>query len=226
MHQMFKFASAKSLWRGVDYYKKRKVINFTKICEVSMTGEPVKEGARGRAGESAGILYSGLVRGRSPSQEKSIYGDNFNLAYNDGYEDDYNYDGSPSAPILSPKEAEKYNAPDAPVYHVTINTVRPKKSTCDCKFAKGRYVICKHMIALFLEAEPEQLDKLYKEIEDNQRAEEERQHEEKNSRRRELEIRAHSMSRAELEDEYVKLSIRLDESWEELQEAYRARWHH
>ena len=66
----------------------------------------------------------------------------------------------------------------------------------------------------------------YKEIEDNQRAEEERQYEEKNSRRRELEIRAHSMSRTELEDEYVKLSIRLDESWEELQEAYRARWHH
>ena len=200
MHKMFELASAKSLWYGVDYYKKRKVIH----CEKTGEGSEYSYGM----GRVDCVTYAGLVRGKSPSSE-----------------DDRNYI-SEDEPVLSPEEAEKYNKSDAPVYHVTINTGRPKKSTCDCKFAKGRYVVCKHMIALFLEAEPEQLDKLYKEIEDNQRAEEERQYEEKNSRRRELEIRAQNMSRAELEEEYVKLSIRLDKSWEELQEAYRARWHH
>lgn len=35
------------------------------------------------------------------------------------------------------------------VCDVTINLEHPKRSTCNCPFAKGRKVICKHMIALY-----------------------------------------------------------------------------
>ena len=36
------------------------------------------------------------------------------------------------------------------VYDVTIDTAHPRKSACNCPFAEGRRVICKHMIALDL----------------------------------------------------------------------------
>ena len=36
------------------------------------------------------------------------------------------------------------------VYDVTINTAHPRKSACNCPFAEGRRVICKHMVALDL----------------------------------------------------------------------------
>lgn len=40
------------------------------------------------------------------------------------------------------------------IYDVRINSVRGKKSTCNCEFAKGRYVVCKHMVALYLTVFP------------------------------------------------------------------------
>ena len=36
-----------------------------------------------------------------------------------------------------------------------IDTVHPKKSVCNCTFAEGRRVICKHMVALDLGIYPE-----------------------------------------------------------------------
>ena len=43
-------------------------------------------------------------------------------------------------------------------YNVTINVLHPKQSSCCCSFASDRMVICKHMIALLLSANPETLD--------------------------------------------------------------------
>lgn len=101
-------------------------------------------------------------------------------------------------------QGSSYDGHDAPIYHVSINTTRPRKSICDCPFAKGRYVICKHMIALFIEAEPEQLDRLYDE--------------QTTSRREELEIQASDMRRDYLERAFVEKSIWLEEFQEELEE--------
>ena len=39
-------------------------------------------------------------------------------------------------------------------YDVTINREHPRKSTCSCPFAKGRRVICKHMVALYFASTP------------------------------------------------------------------------
>ena len=51
------------------------------------------------------------------------------------------YDG-----VVSGSEGNKYS--------VHIDKVHPRKSSCNCPFAEGRRVICKHMIALLFTAEP------------------------------------------------------------------------
>lgn len=38
---------------------------------------------------------------------------------------------------------------DNAVYSVALNVDRPKKSTCNCHFANGRHVVCKHAVALY-----------------------------------------------------------------------------
>ena len=61
------------------------------------------------------------------------------------------------------------------VYHVHIDTEHPRKSVCDCVFAKGRRVICKHMIALYFTAEPEAAQAFQKKVEEWEAEEEERE---------------------------------------------------
>ncbi len=43
-------------------------------------------------------------------------------------------------------------------YEVSIDKEHPRKSKCNCLFADGRRVVCKHMIALLFTAEPKQAD--------------------------------------------------------------------
>ena len=52
------------------------------------------------------------------------------------------YDG-----VVSGSEGNKYS--------VHIDKMHPRKSSCNCPFAEGRRIICKHMIALLFTAEPE-----------------------------------------------------------------------
>ena len=56
-------------------------------------------------------------------------------------------------------------------YHVIINTIHPKKSSCTCPFANGN-TICKHMVALFFAVFPEDF-KEYEESLENYYQEEE-----------------------------------------------------
>lgn len=44
------------------------------------------------------------------------------------------------------------------VYDVNIDINHPRKSTCNCPFASGRRVICKHMVALYFSKFPQQAD--------------------------------------------------------------------
>ena len=79
-------ASNASFWRGVDYYKQQKVLDFA---------------------EREGGIIEGTVAG---------------------------------------SEGQRYK--------VAIDLVHPKKSTCNCKFAEGRRVVCKHMVALYFASVP------------------------------------------------------------------------
>lgn len=83
------------------------------------------------------------------------------------------------------------------VYHVHIDTEHPRKSGCDCAFAKGRRVICKHMIALYFTAKPEAVQSFKKQIEDWEAEEEEREQQ----YYEELEKYVKSLSKKELQEE-------------------------
>ncbi|UPQ85942.1 SWIM zinc finger domain-containing protein [Ignavigranum ruoffiae] len=59
------------------------------------------------------------------------------------------------------------------VYKVLIDINHPRKSTCTCPFAKGRRVVCKHMVALYFFYFPKQADAVIAEWEAEERAKEE-----------------------------------------------------
>ena len=60
------------------------------------------------------------------------------------------------------------------IYEVTIDINHPRKSICTCPFAKGRRVVCKHMVALYLFHFPSQADAIVAEWEEEEREREER----------------------------------------------------
>ena len=49
-------------------------------------------------------------------------------------------------------------------YRVKIDTEHPRRSACNCPFAQGRRVICKHMIALYFTLHPHEAEKYYNEV--------------------------------------------------------------
>lgn len=59
------------------------------------------------------------------------------------------------------------------VYHVSIDINHPRKSKCNCPFANGRRVVCKHMVALYFYYFPKQADAIIAEIEEQEKAKEE-----------------------------------------------------
>ena len=61
------------------------------------------------------------------------------------------------------------------VYSVHIDKEHPRKSECNCPFAVGRRVICKHMIALYFTAEPNVAEDFLKQAEEWEKEEEERE---------------------------------------------------
>lgn len=50
-------------------------------------------------------------------------------------------------------------------YGTTIDLDHPKRSTCNCPFADGRKVICKHMIALYFMSVPGSYEAFEKDME-------------------------------------------------------------
>lgn len=62
-------------------------------------------------------------------------------------------------------------------YHTVIDIEHPKRSHCDCPFAKDRRVVCKHMVALCFTAFPSEADAFLREVEESKKEEERRQQE-------------------------------------------------
>lgn len=73
-------------------------------------------------------------------------------------------------------------------YNVYIDLDHPRKSTCNCPHADGRRVICKHMVALFFKAFPEEAEKYYNDVA-NYEAEERKRQEKIEKKQAELEIK-------------------------------------
>ncbi len=48
-------------------------------------------------------------------------------------------------------------------YVVEIDVAHPRKSTCNCPHADGKRIVCKHMVATYFTAYPEEADRFYRE---------------------------------------------------------------
>lgn len=93
------------------------------------------------------------------------------------------------------------------IYNVHIDKEHPRKSTCDCPFADGRRVICKHMIALYFTAEPEAAEAFLKEVEAWEAEETERMEQ----HYKDLERYVKTLSKAELQKQLLSALIELEE---------------
>lgn len=49
----------------------------------------------------------------------------------------------------------------ANTYQVTIDLEHPRSSHCDCPHANGRRIVCKHMVALYFAAFPDEAEDYY-----------------------------------------------------------------
>jgi len=92
-------------------------------------------------------------------------------------------------------------------YHVHVDMKHPRKSTCDCPHAKGKQIICKHIVAVSLCMDESEADRfrsektIYTSEEDERRA----------KKYAKYMSFAKKMSKQELCEAYVDLMIELDE---------------
>lgn len=57
-------------------------------------------------------------------------------------------------------------------YDVTVDTVHPRKSHCNCPHANGKRIVCKHMVAVYFTAFPLEAEKYITDLENYWREEE------------------------------------------------------
>ena len=103
--------------------------------------------------------------------------------------------------------AGKVSGSNKEIYDVEIDKEHPRKSKCNCPFAEGRRVVCKHMIGLLFTAEPKQVEDFMKEIEEYEAEEElrEQQHYE------DLRQYVNTLSKVELRELYFDALVQLEE---------------
>ena len=92
-------------------------------------------------------------------------------------------------------------------YLVHIDKAHPRKSTCNCPFAEGRRVVCKHMIALYFTAEPQAAKDFLKKVEqwEAEEAEREKQHYD------DLKKYVKGLSKTELQEQLLNALVELEE---------------
>lgn len=101
----------------------------------------------------------------------------------------------------------KVSGSEGNIYTVHIDTGHPRKSFCNCPFADGRRVVCKHMIALYFTAEPKAAENFLKEVEkwEAEKEEREQQHYE------DMKEYVKSLSKTELQEQLLEALLELEE---------------
>ena len=101
----------------------------------------------------------------------------------------------------------KVKGSGAAVYDVTIDTAHPRKSVCNCPFAEGRRVICKHMVALDLGIFPEKEQQMMDYIEEQNQLYEQEYEQEIQEREDAIREYVMGLSKAELRQELIQRMI-------------------
>ena len=136
---LIEVASNNSVWRGMEYYEKGKVLEWK---------------------SSGAGIYDGLVAGSGNNQ-----------------------------------------------YIVHIEKAHPRRSICNCPFAEGRRVVCKHMIALLFTAEPYAAKEFLRQVEEWEAEEEEREKQHYEDLKRYVK----SLSKADLQEQLYNALVELEE---------------
>ncbi|NCC60485.1 MAG: SWIM zinc finger family protein [Verrucomicrobiae bacterium] len=92
-------------------------------------------------------------------------------------------------------------------YSVYIDKIHPRKSTCNCPFADGRRVVCKHMIALYFTAEPQAVMDFMKQVEEWEQEENEREQQ----HYKDLRKYVYSLSKAKLQEQLYSALLELED---------------
>lgn len=93
------------------------------------------------------------------------------------------YDYYKSKKVISLEEMKanifsaKVSGHSSEPYSVELHIKHPRKSTCNCPYANGKRIICKHMIATYFTVLPDKAEKFYAEALAYQAQEEKRQEE-------------------------------------------------
>ena len=134
---MIELASGASVWRGLDYFEEKKVLDW-KETDVAQ--------------------YDGTVQGSS-------------------------------------------------IYQVHLDIEHPRRSTCNCPFAQGRRVICKHMMAMYFTIWPQAAEDFLKQVDEWEKEEEEAQ----KKHVEELRKYVKNLSKADLQEKYLAALLELEE---------------
>lgn len=86
-------------------------------------------------------------------------------------------------------------------YHVFVDISHPRRSKCNCPHANGKRIICKHIVAVYFTAHPEEADRLYREAMEYEAEEERRQAKIADN----LPSLIHKMKKADLESAILQL---------------------
>lgn len=92
-------------------------------------------------------------------------------------------------------------------YSVHIDKMHPRKSSCNCPFAEGRRIICKHMIALLFTAEPKAAKDFLRQVEEWEQEEKERER----LHYKELSEYVNSLSKKELQERLYDALVELED---------------
>ena len=92
-------------------------------------------------------------------------------------------------------------------YHIKMDVNHPRKSSCDCPHAKGKRIICKHIVAAYFKVFPEEAENYYKMVVE-QREEYERYQEELEERVIDF---VHKMKKSELQEELLSILFNSEE---------------
>lgn len=86
-------------------------------------------------------------------------------------------------------------------YSTLVDVAHPRKSSCNCPHADGKRIVCKHIVATYFAAFPEEAKKFYEEAMAYQEEEEQRQEEEE---QRVIKY-VHSLKKSELQQKLLEL---------------------
>ena len=93
------------------------------------------------------------------------------------------------------------NGSNGKKYNVFMDIEHPRKSKCDCPHAKDKRIICKHIVALYFTAFPDEVDKFLKEVEEAEKEYQEYEEELYNKTIKYI----NSMSKNDLKDNLIEI---------------------